>query len=339
MHPVSSLPHFLLGLLVLLLGSAAHATCTATGGDGGAVLSTYRFEMDRALPLSPQRNQPLPQRLNDFGGIISTSNPWAINCSGNEPSGWVNQAGATTSVGISPDRRLIYPISSLPGIGYAIDVQILNEPPSYFAATSVPARSGETRFEARQFKARVEFWLWDATQLHGGTTCLTSGSLLGTLAIGGIQALQIQMEGRNCLEVKVPTCHLQTRDIQVDMGRVMASSIQPRTGNTDAGRAFTLVLDQCDQVSSARLSFSADTSGSMDGILGLARLTQSSQTAQGVAVQLLDDHGQAVAFDSPHTYPVSGNRLAVPYAVRYIRTGTISPGKADAVMHFTVEYP
>lgn len=139
-----------------------------------------------------------------------------------------------------------------------------------------------------------------------------------------------------------PSCSVDagSKNIAVNFGNVSQSSFNG-VGSTAAERDFTISL-QCQQSPGSvfvRLDATADPSGSP----GVLQVTQGSQAAKGVGIQLLDARSnQPVNYGgniSAGSSPSGPSTLQVPFKARYYQTGsTLSPGVADGIATFTIQY-
>lgn len=116
-------------------------------------------------------------------------------------------------------------------------------------------------------------------------------------------------------------------------------------GETTGATTFAVALDCDPDVRVAMTLMDATTPSNRSCTLSLA----TDSTARGVGYQIMFG-GQVVCFgpDSPNPFTAnqffvsealtSGGLLSVPFVVRYIRTGDINSGSANALATFTMSY-
>lgn len=139
-----------------------------------------------------------------------------------------------------------------------------------------------------------------------------------------------------------PSCSVDagSKNIAVNFGNVPQASFSG-VGTTAAERKFTISL-QCQQSPGnvfVRLDATADPSNSP----GVLQVTQGTQAAKGVGIQLLDArNSHPVSYGSDigaGSSPGGASTLQVPFTARYYQTaGTIVPGDANGTATFTIEY-
>ena len=99
-------------------------------------------------------------------------------------------------------------------------------------------------------------------------------------------------------------------------------------------RDFSVVL-QCQQ-DNIPVQVSFEPGGTSPGA-GMIDIASGAGAAKGVAVEVLDENRNPLAFSQPVNYHTAGEReVIIPLLARYKQTGSISPGRADAVMTFTI---
>lgn len=139
-----------------------------------------------------------------------------------------------------------------------------------------------------------------------------------------------------------PSCSVDagSKNIAVNFGNVPQAQFHG-VGTTAAERDFTISL-QCQQSPGSvyvRMDATPDPSNSP----GVLQITQGSQAAQGVGIQLLDARdGQPVSYGSDigaGSSPAGPGTLQVPFKARYYQTGsTVAAGVADGIATFTIDY-
>jgi type 1 fimbria pilin len=114
-------------------------------------------------------------------------------------------------------------------------------------------------------------------------------------------------------------------------------------GQTSPSTAFNLQLN-CEALLSGTFDVMMQLDGdAADGLsdVGVVSLNSTS-TASGVGVQILNESQQPVALAAPYrvaAYPLSSALITVPLYARYYQTAaTITPGSANAVATYTISY-
>jgi major type 1 subunit fimbrin (pilin) len=122
-----------------------------------------------------------------------------------------------------------------------------------------------------------------------------------------------------------------------------SSGLGAGIGQTSAATAFNIQLN-CEALLSGNfdvmMQFDGDTpSGLSDA--GVVALNTTS-TANGVGVQILNENQQPIALATPFnvaSYPLSSALITVPLYARYYQTAAkINPGTANAVATYTLSY-
>ncbi|AMG56705.1 fimbrial protein [Pantoea vagans] len=149
------------------------------------------------------------------------------------------------------------------------------------------------------------------------------------------------------ITVKDQTCSVAgDTNLPVPLGSYTTNSssgLGSGIGQTSATTAFNIQLN-CE----ALLSGSFDVMMQLDGDassglsdLGVVALNSTS-TASGVGVQILNENQQPIALATPFniaTYPLSSALITVPLYARYYQTAAkINPGTANAVATYTLSY-
>jgi type 1 fimbria pilin len=145
----------------------------------------------------------------------------------------------------------------------------------------------------------------------------------------------------NAITIVSPSCEIDagSKNIAVNFGSVPLGSFGG-VGTTAASRPFTINL-QCQQSPGSvlvRLDGTTDPSNSP----GVLQITQGAQSARGVGIQVLDRNNQPVVYGSnmnAGSSPSGPSTLQVPFTARYYQTGgVITPGEANSLATFTIQY-
>ena len=122
-----------------------------------------------------------------------------------------------------------------------------------------------------------------------------------------------------------------------------SSGLGSGIGQTSPSTAFNLQLN-CEALLSGTFDVMMQLDG--DAAVGLSDVgvvsLNSTSTASGVGVQILNESQQPVALAAPYrvaAYPLSSALITVPLYARYYQTAaTITPGSANAVATYTISY-
>ncbi|MBU8977442.1 type 1 fimbrial protein [Lysobacter sp. MMG2] len=245
---------------------------------------------------------------------------------------WYEGIGAYTLVG-----RPVYP-SSVEGIGIAIFNY--SPPGGYFPQMS--DRSGASWVVNSSALVRIDLVK---------TGPITGGSLSGPFAYSTLKFFDgtsfnhtvYQFSGSVPVVLKNPTCAVTTPDVVVNLD-------QARIG--DFATVGTTLKEKDFKVSLACSGGTAGTKTEVDMSLAdrttPANVSQylsltSASTASGVALQIVRN-GSAISFNpTVNKFKVQdvlpGNSTVdIPFKARYVRTGTITPGKVQGIAVFTMDY-
>lgn len=124
----------------------------------------------------------------------------------------------------------------------------------------------------------------------------------------------------------------------VDLGTVATTAFTGGNGATAAAKRFNIVLKSCpESVASAAVRFDGTTSSSNPSILALT----SGQTASNVGVAIYEqDNATLIPVGSPsaNVTLAEDTNNTLTYFAKYMATGTVGAGTANASTSFTVVY-
>ncbi len=184
-----------------------------------------------------------------------------------------------------------------------------------------------------------------------------AGSLRGEVAGGWIrkkwQAVSFRIAGSIEIKPKVPTCAVATKQIDVKMsptGSNFTSRDFGGVGGTTPERDFSIQLNCLggDEGTSTNAYVTLTDNSNSGNRSNLLSLTPDSK-ASGVAVQILKN-GTPLGFgpdssdqSNPNQWkagniPQGQGVFTIPLTARYIQTGTLKGGAANAVATFTMSY-
>ncbi|HEY3596543.1 MAG TPA: fimbrial protein [Paraburkholderia sp.] len=186
-------------------------------------------------------------------------------------------------------------------------------------------------------------WAWNGAtlgvqvvvtgQVARGTT---NGALLATMTLGSLTIANLHVGTANV----VPTTCNVTATQTVSLPTISRSGL-PSVGSTGGSTPFTITLGGC-PAGMNQVQYQFDPpDGALNAALGTFALSHDS-TAQGVALSLTDAMQAPVSLGTPHTVsaynPASGGTYPINFAIRYYRTGTVTPGKVNGSLIFTMFY-
>jgi major type 1 subunit fimbrin (pilin) len=160
----------------------------------------------------------------------------------------------------------------------------------------------------------------------------------GSTPLGGVSTTSVRLSGGPTFNVLA----CLTPSVTVPMGTHFTSAL-PTVNSTTNAVSFQIALNNCPaglgQFGSA-IQYRIDPSTTVLSVPQSVVALDSSSTARGVGVQLLDDASTPLPFSTNQKmngYTGAGN-YSIPLKARYFRTGTLSPGTANTVMTFTMTY-
>lgn len=133
------------------------------------------------------------------------------------------------------------------------------------------------------------------------------------------------------------TCTIESssRALSVPMGQVWQRNLQ-RVGAVTGRTEFSLRLTQCSQqIVGTTITFHGDPDTDDNTLLRL-----KPGGASGLAIELLDKQGRRLAPNqASQPLPLAANGNVLQFFAQYRATrSNVTPGKADAVSSFTLEY-
>jgi len=323
----------LFGALVLVscMNVPAFADCNVLGG-GPAGIATVALPTNLTVP-----------RDGVVGTIIYDSN-WVstpdtrANCT----SGTAVTRGYASALTPVSGQAGVYK-TGLDGIGIKvgwangmtgtpdINANLVNWPASNAGTTGTNTYGPMGRF-------RVQ--LIETGQVSAGNFTLPSKLAIGNYGSAEINELQLS---NTTTSIAAPACTVQESAVSVTMpvasGRYLAS-----VGATTGDTGFSISINCPNPVSVSMTMTDAADPKNVSSTLSLS----PASTAKGVGYQIVYNGG-AISFgpDSAIANNVNQFRvgtvgtagiLTIPFVARYVRTGAITPGTADANATFTMNY-
>jgi len=326
--PHAAILRWLVAILLLAIVPSAWATCTMN--------SSWRdphIDMDLGRVVIPN---DLP-----VGGTITT---WSTQIS--QPGTAMScdrRGGATIYASVVqgqpvPGYSNVY-TTGVAGVGIRMSRKTANAATTMVYPATFQAQAN-TSYTLDASTFTVELIKTAATTGSGPLVAgQYSSYYLGSDPSDPILTTWVQGEG---ITIISPSCSVDagSKNIAVNFGQVAQSSFSG-VGSTAAERDFTISL-QCRQSPGSvyvRLDATADPSNSP----GVLQISQGSQAAGGVGIQLLDARtNQPVSYGSnisAGSSPTGASTLQIPFKARYYQTGaTVTPGQADGIATFTIQY-
>lgn len=157
---------------------------------------------------------------------------------------------------------------------------------------------------------------------------------LGLLA-SSVQALaadgQIKFSG-NIIDSGCTVTNSVSNPLEVNMGSYLKSAFSA-AGDTTTAKPFQIQLTQCPNVA-ATLSFTGTANSESDLAL------DSTATATGVAIRILDSGNAKVNINQPHDLGVlNSGTNTFDYTAQYVSTAAdVTSGTANATVEFDIAY-
>lgn len=248
---------------------------------------------------------------------VAPLNPPDVTCSKNMPYGVVNSVGPTPNVSVDT-----YP-TGVPGIGYQLvhdnDTGIMYP----FPCCSSGPRNTST-FSVASALTLIK------------TGPIVSGSVLPAGQLGYWQWGTLTTETFNLLNsvtIIDPACSVNSNSIIVALPNIATASLKG-VNSVAASTPFAIRLT-CS--AGATVAITLDTASQAAGKTGVIN---SSGSATGVGVQLVDSNGTAVSFGTTTTVGATPDgALDLSYFARYYQLATtVGAGTVKATATFTISY-
>jgi type 1 fimbria pilin len=319
------------GLVSLIMAMPAVASCSVTGVPS----STITLPPNISIP----RNAAPGQVLWDSNWVQST--PGTMTC--NSPTDAMQFGYGGAGRALVPGFNNVY-TSGIPGIGLKAAVILAASPPGDIDSATVlqyPLATqtvGAGTFNQAGY-ARIQYIV--TGPISTGTT--NFGLSFGGILYGSPRGLQIVLVNAKTSTVTAQACSVQTAAPAVRMAQVAARELNS-VGATAGHGSFTITLN-CPIAVNAAITFT-DVTDPTNRTSNLNLSTDS--TASGVAYQILQG-SQLVAYGPDAAEPGTENQIILgaipgssskdlPFSVRYVRTGPLKSGSANAKATFTMSY-
>lgn len=329
----------LVGLALMCLSTGARALTTCTG-------SAQTVTLSMATAVTVPRDAPVGTLLTAWTMTPATQNWYTCSATVQEQIGagitsLVTEISGTTIV----DGGASYPVfkTSLPGVGIAMGSKIYSNGCGWEAAwapvTAVRRGNACNSADLRPNGGQLRVVLVKIGAITSGLVSagpVAQGQLHANAAWDTKWPITIST---TATQVTALTC--STPDVLVALGSRKSSEFKG-PGTFTAMTAFNVALKSC-PAGINRVSYQIDAA---TPILNAARslvALDSSSTATGVGVQLLDGSGNVFPLGTPKNlggYSTSqGGDYAIPFNARYYQTGAaVGAGSANTAMTFTMSY-
>ncbi|MEC3765919.1 fimbrial protein [Cupriavidus sp. SS-3] len=313
------------------LASPATADCIVTSGNPGT--ATISLPATISVP----RDTPTGTVLYDSNWVAA--GPVNISCSGT----FQYTYGYASPMQLVPGYSNVYQ-TTVAGIGIKAGwANWMSGTPSIDSAplASPPVSQAITNQAWTPYgpMSRYRMQMVVTGPVRPGTVTLPP--LLAQASYGSLTVAQLMISGNT--QIIAPACTVQTPSLTVNMPPLSASAFQA-TGSTAGQTAFRLLLSCSGPTAIAMTLTDATQPGNTGSNLSLA----SGSSAGGVAYQILYN-GTPMSFGPAsavagnlHQFNVGtvtgASDMQVPLTARYIRTGTVTPGTANAAATFTMSY-
>ncbi|MBA4708373.1 fimbrial protein [Aquitalea aquatica] len=327
-----------------VLASPASALCTVATGSS-ITLPNIAFARD--IPVNSQ-----------LGGDTVSSTGLQFNCDRNDVNS--KELGVKLNTGsyiTMINGRSVFS-TNVPGVGYAAGFAI--SAPASCAQGPVwvdGSNTGDGNIRNRlicnssgvQTQLAGTFYLAfykTAPSIGSGTVHLTN-AVSAILRLGGVWLPNLTQPGDTVLRVNTfslaaTTCSLSGINPTTVSLPALSYNTLPTIGSLAGTTPFAIAIN-CPAATRLYITFTDNNNiGQTSNILALG----SGSTAKGVGLQLAYQ-GSTISFGPDSAASGNTNQLflanltglrSLPFAVSYIRTGTVSPGSLSATATFTLSY-
>ncbi|WP_206438148.1 fimbrial protein [Burkholderia stagnalis] len=347
-----------LAVLVLGLGTrtvfAASISCTGTA-------QTVTLTMPSSVTIP--RDAPVGTRLTNWVPAQNVSNYYKCTVSGVMVAGMLFEPQSLTTAGttVATPNGGTYTVwnTNVPGVGVAIGVstfanqcgsqpwQDLGKPSGRFPspwtgavcntdgiATSI-TNGGQAQVALVKTGPITAGTVTGGVLFVGASVTTTGGSSVYTVAASPLVSFSL-----TSTIINVAAC--TTPNVTVNMGSTMQSAFKGIGSTSTPPVAVNVAVNACPSgLNLIQYEFNPVNAvlDSTNGVLALS----SDSTANGIGLQLKDDSGNALKYNTKYTltsYNTStGGSYTIPLKAAYYQTAaTVKPGSANAVLTFTMTY-
>ena len=316
-----------------LLPGAAYAACSQ--GSGGV----YAIQVALPASVSIPRDAGIGTTIAEGTVTVpfNASSPTGVYCDAATTAVYSNLVGDAVTGTVMPTR--------VPGVGYQILVG-----GNYYAAgtVSLPASTfygsscGQSAVGSKCYGyigSPLTVRLVKTAMIVNSAT--VPGGQIFSLAIGGITSSTVSLASST--QVVAQTCTVTTPSVAVSLGTVKAS-VFTGVGSTSSSTPFQIGLNCSGVASNVGITFT--DVNNPDNTTSILSLTSAS-TAAGVGIQIVSgespvgfgpDSSAAGSTNQVMLGTISNTSRNIPFAGRYVQTGSIAPGTVDGVATFNMSY-
>ncbi len=313
--------HFRLIACTFLLSccaASARADCTWTNGP---ITRDYTFTIPT---LSVARDVAVGTVI--FSAPVQMGVPSAgnyANCSGSVP------AVRTVTGGAQVSSNPYTFATNVPGVGMRFYDRSSGGTVRYWGAGAQETFNGN--------------WAWNETTL-GVEVVVTgpvgsgtiNGALVATMSLGSLTIANLRVTTGNVVASTCVATATQTVALPI-----ISSSGLPSIGSTAGSTPFLITLTGC-PAGLHQIQYQLDPpDGAINAAAGTFAVSHDSK-AQGIALSLTDMTQTPVSLSTPHAVsaynPATGGTYPINLAIRYLRTGTVTPGTLKGSLIYTMFY-
>jgi major type 1 subunit fimbrin (pilin) len=331
--------------LIALISAHAHADCTLLQPEKS-------FNLPGILNLPPDIDPAKAKQISGWYGLSNTDRPqfWCsskskISLRLNADSG-TNETATNRDV-IAADGQTYTPFdytAGFPAVRTIVQYRYrLNDAPwsswqpLNHRSANVPRFAPPTDSTNITVDARMALLAGPGTAAGHWTH---SNPLTVSAQMDGMPAAVTSRFEAAPLDIAAASC--STSNVAVDMGGSTTLSKLTRIGSHTPLQPFTLAVSRC-PAGFGHIQYQWDAATAKhDQAQGMAVLDNAS-SASGVGLQVADALGGPIKFGQRYTFstqdPGNTGGYAIPLQAAYFRTGNVTPGSADTVVTFTLNYP
>ncbi|MFC0402619.1 fimbrial protein [Paraburkholderia rhizosphaerae] len=305
-------------LSCILYAGAVQADCTWANGQ-----STHNYSFNiPAITVPRDAAVGTVIYTPPYQTAIPSSGVYA-NCSGNTPVVRKVTGGAQTSA--NPYTFA----TNVPGIGmrfFDTDGQNFFR---YYGAGAMEYGNGGWGFNGMKFGVQVVV----TGQTAGGTI---DGTLFATMSLGSLTIANLRT---TTAAVTASACNA-TATSTVTLPDIGSAAL-PTVGSTAGSTPVVITLTGCPQ-GMTQIQYQLDPpDGAINAAMGTFAVSHDS-TAQGIGLSVTDSTQAPVSLGAPHVVsaysPQTGGTYPINLAIRYYRTGTVTPGTVNGSLIYTMFY-
>lgn len=337
-------------VLQLLPGHAwASATCTGT-----ANITTISMPAFASVP----RDAVAGTLLSSWVSSPAVTNYYTCSVSGGTATGAEFQPLSLTPSGVKVSNNGVSTTvfnTNLPGVGIAIQVRTYangcswqpwqdlgtpgsvpgagSPPPAPWVGTNCSANGSRTN-GGQASVALVKTGSITAGTVTGGVLFQAGSFIAPTMQSGMYQSFTVTSTAVTVLSCTTP-------NVTVSMGSYPAATFNG-SGSSSNPVGFNVAVNNC-PAGMNKIQYSFDAPGGVVNVTNGVIALSSDSTATGIGLQLKDNSGNALKYDTQYTlgsYVTStGGSYTIPLTAAYYQTGTaVTAGTANGVLTFTMTY-